>query len=248
MIQKRGEKGVKKEKPTGSRQDLKEKARKGIREFATMYGLEYEDEWFRCLFVSYPKLLITKFLAGGPLGDWRFDDPGTRAKKLDEFLSSDFYEEKVKEKAATAHLIVKRSFEGQKNAIEKINDQDTRERAEEIYKEIENNLSGDYLILLPETEANLLPILVHEWSHVLINKNDLPRKGKGYDWFNEGLAKYIEYRSINKLDKLEENYEEVEGDRPIKKYLEFAIKWKRKLKDARSEKDIIEEVFSRRSF
>jgi len=222
------------------------RAREVIKNFSKKYGLKYKPKWFQCIFLPYEECLIKKFLSGGPLGNYNFDKSEKRFKKLNEFIQSEFYKNMKRLKRGQGNLVTIKHFKIEKRNINKIGDSKLRNKVRFIYEKIEKKFKDEYLVILPKSGSYLLQILAHEWTHVLLNKNKVKRKKRGFDWLNEGLATFIEYLVNDKTDKIEKNMKKKGLSKTRYNYLKYALKWKKKLENSRERKRIIEKSFEMR--
>ncbi len=221
------------------------KAKQTIKKFSKKYGLKYNSKWFRCIFLPYKESLIKKFLSGSPLIGYGFDKREKRFKNLNRFIKSELFKTMNKGKRNHANIISFNDFEREKNEINRIKEFKLREKVRSIYGKIEKKFKAKYLVILPKSGSYNLQILTHEWMHILLNKNKVKKKGRGYDWFNEGLATLTEYLVSNKTNKLKDD---VKNIKVRHMYLKYALKWKEKLKKSKKRKGVIEKTFKTRKF
>jgi len=228
------------------KEKMVKKAKEIIKKFSKKYGLNYNSKWFQFVFLPYEELLIKKFLSGGPLGNYGFDEPEKRFENLDKFIKSKFFKKMKKEKRGQGNLITLNHFKKEKKEINKIKNHKLRDKVKSIYEKIEKKFKDEYLLILPKTGSYLLQILIHEWIHVLLNKNKVKRKKKGFDWLNEGLATFAEYLVSKKIDEIKIDMKKKELNKIRYKYLKYALKWKEKLEKSKKRKGIIEKTFKTR--
>ncbi len=230
-------------------QKIETRAKYTIKKFSKRYGLNYEPEWFKDVYLPYEEMLIKKFLSGSPLSDYSFDEPKKRFRKLDKFIKSDFYKRMKKRKTGRAAMVAIDHFNEERKEIKRIENPALRRKVEDIYDKIGKNLKNKYLIILPNNGSNLLRILTHEWMHVLLNKNKVNKKKRGFDWLNEGLATFIEYDVTNRTDQIKIDLEERNLNKTRYMYLKYALKWKLKFEEAERSneiKGIVDRVFKAR--
>ncbi len=191
-----------------------------IKELAQKLSLRFYPDHYRFLILTKKELLIIKFLEGCP-------DPAyssfnktqaQRSKNLNLFLTSLAFKQQLKQDHAC--VLNQKGFSLGLKIIKKIPEKELREYIFKIYQKIRFKNKKRITLISPTKKAVFHQILLHEFTHELLEDNNL--RPKSWQW-NEGLVTYLDALLQNKEERFLQKPKEQD---PMKKiYVTYAHKW-----------------------
>lgn len=206
-----------------------------LKKLAKEFDLSFNENWFKHILISKKENILLEYMwmCPDPIFMRYGRTPFDRAKQIENFLSSEDFEEclfrwggQVINKDTFTKYFLKWISEIENNAIKK--------ELKKLYNRIGEHL-GNYSRIAILTKSNKKSeieklksfVLFHEWIHVLINEN----KSKPKNWkYNEGLVTYLQEFAEGKLNELEKGIEKWKDYDFQKQYFIYAIKFRELLK------------------
>jgi len=229
--------------------EIKEK----LKNISKYLKIKYNDKWFKYNWISKEENVKLEYMwmCPDPIFAKYGRSPQERAKNVEKFLLSDGFKKCLHQFGG--QVINKDTFKKYfLDWINNIKNIQIKEDYLKIYKKILNKLNKSSTIaILTKTnkkqEKNELKnnVLLHEWIHILINKNNLRFSYNIKDeWkYNEGLVTFLQELAKGKIDKLEENAKRASYDFQ-KQYYIYAIRFKELLKKVDNPKERKEKIIN----
>tara|TARA_Y100000310_G_scaffold322053_2_gene380584 strand:+ start:427 stop:1152 length:726 start_codon:yes stop_codon:yes gene_type:complete len=210
-------------------------AKSQIKKLAEDFGLRYNPEWFRYIWISVRHEILTEYVGNCP--DPVYQKYGKtaeqRIKNIDAFVSSKDFKDCLRRYGG--QVVQRKDLPKEIKLIRKIEDESLRDELLRFYKNLERRFSkNDFLALLTiprnkkERVWQVKSCLRHEWIHILLDKNkikfqEISEKYWPYDeGLNEYLGSYLD-GSLSKLEKFRDN----ENYPMEKKYWVYALKFRK---------------------
>lgn len=209
-----------------------------LKELAKEFDLKFNKNWFSFIWISKRNARYLEYL--GMCFDPIYSKFGRNIKKriesIDKFKVSKELK-KIKNEFSGQAITKEEVLRGINNCKE-IKNEKLKKELLNLYKKIYLNLKEGNLALLTKTknkkqkEVLLNSILMHEWIHHLLIKNNIYFKSiSEYYWkYDEGLVTYLEYYIKKRLSYLELIKNKVQYSNQ-KQYYIYAIKFRDLLKD-----------------
>lgn len=226
---------------------LKEKLRKISKDF----NLEYNSNWFNFMWISKRHARYLEYI--GMCFDPIYTRFGKtiekRLKDIEKFEKSKEFK-RIKHEFSGQAITKKEVLENIRNC-RKIKNSRLRKDLLGLNEKIKGNLKSDNLALLTKTnnkkqkEILLDSILMHEWIHHLLIKNNIYFKSisERYWKYDEGLVTYLEFYVKNRLSYLEPIKKKTKYPSQ-KKYYIYAIKFRELLKNKKLPRERKEEIIN----
>ncbi len=152
--------------------------KKQIRQLANEFDLEYNSRWFNYLWITKKEEILTEYILGCP--DPVYNKYGfsvsERTKNLHKFVKSKIFKSLLKRYGGS--VISNKESNKIKSLTDSLKNIKEKQELLNLAKRIENRTNkGLYIALLTRTnnkkeyEFILKTILLHEWIHILLNKN-----------------------------------------------------------------------------
>ncbi len=210
-----------------------------LKKLAKEFDLKYNAEWFKHIFVSKRENIFIEYI-------WMCPDPIynkygknslERAKNIEKLINSKEFGELTNRYGG--QVIREKSFNKFfLKRVKNIENEKIKKEFLKIYKKIKNTLRNQIEIAVltksnikKEKEFVMGIILLHEWIHVLLVRNNIDfRKSDGKYWqYNEGLVTFCQEFVENNLDELELKAKEITYPMEHQYYV-YAIKFRELLK------------------
>jgi len=215
-----------------------------LKKIAKDFSLNYHKKWFIYAGISKKQEILTEFLS--PCPDPLYNKYGKtikeRLKNLDKFVSSKDFKECCKRFGGA--VCTKKGLQNDKKIIKLISNPLVKKELEALIKIREKYLANyDHVAILTRTNIKkekewlFKHILMHEWIHLLLYKNNIKfqKKGARYYAYDEGLCDFFCALATNNLNKLE-LFEEKETYPLEKSGWTYAIKFRNWLKNCKTSK------------
>ncbi len=217
-----------------------------LKNLAKEFDLKYKEEWFIHMFVSKRENILIEYIwmCPDPIYDKYGKNPSEREKNIEKLINSKEFQELTNRYGG--QVIRKKSFnEFFLKRIKNIENKRIQKEFLKIYKKIKNRLKNQTEIAVltksnieKEKEFVKKVILVHEWVHVILFKNNINfNKYDGKSWqYNEGLVTFCQAFIGKSLDELEIKVRK-ETYPMEKQYYVYALKFKKLLENVNSPKE-----------
>lgn len=208
-----------------------------LKSLAKEFDLNFNEKWFKNIWISKRENIMLEYMwmCPDPIYKKYGTTPRERAKQIENFLSSEDFEQELLHRFG-GQVINKKTFT--KYFLKWVNEIENPEIKIfylGLYKKIISNL-GNYsrIAILTKSDKKIEIeklksfVLFHEWIHVLVNENNLkPRNWK----YNEGLVTYLQEFTEGNLDNLEKGIEKWKHYNFQKQYFIYSIKFRELLKE-----------------
>lgn len=215
------------------------KAKFQIKKIAKDFDLEYNPKWFKYKLVKKEDYILLNYLLGCPHPDYnKFGKKEEKIRNIEKFLNSEEY--KKLSQGVGGQVLSNKSIK----YLEKINNllsNKARNNLKKILNKIGKIKEDLSVITISSKKQDIIfleSLLIHEWTHTLLNKNKIERhffknlKGK---WeYDEGLTTYLTAYAQNEINKL--NFYATCPDLHYRKYYIYALKFKNLLKGKNTSK------------
>ena len=223
---------------------MMKKEKTQLRKLAREFNLKYDKNWFDIMWISkrHARYLEYVGMCFDPIYTRFGKTIEKRIENIDKFESSKELKKILKRYGGQA-ITKKEVVKGIKDCKNIKNIKLSKELLS-LHKRIQLNLKEDNLALLTKTKTKqhkeflLNLILIHEWIHFLLMKNNIYFKSiSEKHWkYDEGLVTYLEYYIKNRLGYLESMKRKTEY--PMTKiYYIYAIKFRKILRDKKTPKE-----------
>ncbi len=183
-----------------------------LKKLAKDFGLNFYSNWFVYDWISKKQEILTEFLSTCP--DPLYNKYGRTVKErlnnLDKSVSSADFKKCCK--LFGGQVYTKKGLQNDKKTLQRINNPLVKKELKQLIKIAEKHLiNSDNVALLTRTNIKkekewlFEHILIHEWIHLLLYKNNVKfqKKGATYYAYDEGLCDYFCALAGNNLNKLE---------------------------------------------
>lgn len=225
-----------------------------LKKLAEEFDLKFNKNWFSYIWISkrHARYLEYTGMCFDPVYTRFGKTIEKRIANIEKFESSEEFK-KIKKEFSGQAITKKEINKGIKHC-KKIKNKKIKEELLSLYYKIGHNLKEGNLALLTETknkkqkEILLKNILLHEWIHHLLIKNNIYFKSvsESYWKYDEGLVTYLEYSINKRLSYLELIKNKIKYPNQ-KQYYIYAIKFRELLKNITNPREKKEKIINLRN-